>query len=111
MKEPDTLEESMTLPEYELAAVRRAWAPVVEEIERTAHVVGRVLGEHMEASAQRRRVRTMKQRQETHMATSVGTVAGGTHPPATPRQEVGLAFSDPDWRHRDWRTQSYLGEA
>lgn len=28
-----------------------------------------------------------------------GTFTAGTHPPATPREEAGLAFNDPAWRH------------
>lgn len=57
---PENLQAGM-MPGVEaaLAAFRRAWAPVVEEMERTAHVVGRVLREHTERSAQRQRVRTM----------------------------------------------------
>lgn len=45
--------------EAALAAVLRAWAPVVEEVERASAAAGRTLQRSMGRSAQRRRVRNL----------------------------------------------------
>ena len=57
---PDDLHTVM-MPRVEAAraAVRRAWAPVIEEMERAAAAAGRTLQRSMERSAQRRRVRNL----------------------------------------------------
>lgn len=57
---PDDLQAVMA-PRVEAAleVFRRAWAPVIRDMERGAAAAGRVLAAHMEASAARWRARSM----------------------------------------------------
>lgn len=57
---PDDAQERMAAQaQAALDAFTRAFAPVIHDMERGMAAAGRVLGEHMERSAQRWRVRRM----------------------------------------------------